>query len=117
LGETFFTTIGPGGEELVSGGFAMASTVSSGGEQHDGLERRRANRLLWRGEQAVLREGDFIVLGKVGEDKAIVQSTKSPQPILCWAKNESLTLSQPDTEIIVERLNKAVKRAKLRYKY
>src|SRR5215813_4487035 len=31
---------------------------------------------------AVLRDGDFIVLGKVGEDKAIVQSPQSPHPRL-----------------------------------
>src|SRR5258708_3915610 len=31
---------------------------------------------------AVLRDGDFIVVGKVGEDKAIVQSPQSPRPSL-----------------------------------
>src|SRR5215467_12531707 len=31
---------------------------------------------------AVLRDGGFVVVGKVGEDKAIVQSPKSPQPRL-----------------------------------
>jgi ATP-binding cassette, subfamily B, bacterial HlyB/CyaB len=31
---------------------------------------------------AVLRDGGFVVVGKVGEDKAIVQSPKSPQPSL-----------------------------------
>jgi ATP-binding cassette, subfamily B, bacterial HlyB/CyaB len=31
---------------------------------------------------AALRDGGFIVLGKVGEGKAIVQSTRSPQPTL-----------------------------------
>jgi subfamily B ATP-binding cassette protein HlyB/CyaB len=31
---------------------------------------------------AVLRDGGFVVIGKVGEDKAIVQSPKSPQPSL-----------------------------------
>jgi ATP-binding cassette, subfamily B, bacterial HlyB/CyaB len=31
---------------------------------------------------AVLRDGDFIVLGKVGEDRAIVQSPRSPHPSL-----------------------------------
>src|SRR5499427_7342408 len=31
---------------------------------------------------AVLRDGDFIVLGKVGEDRAIVQSPQSPRPSL-----------------------------------
>lgn len=31
---------------------------------------------------AVLRDGDFVVLGKIGEDKAIVQSSKLPHPSL-----------------------------------
>src|SRR5215831_15354965 len=31
---------------------------------------------------AVLRDGDFIVLGKVGEDRAVVQSPQSPRPSL-----------------------------------
>src|SRR5215475_8156177 len=31
---------------------------------------------------AVLRDGDFIIIGKVGEDKAIVQSPQSPRPSL-----------------------------------
>src|SRR5258708_27615337 len=31
---------------------------------------------------AVLRDGGFVVIGKVGEDKAIVQSPKSPPPSL-----------------------------------
>jgi subfamily B ATP-binding cassette protein HlyB/CyaB len=31
---------------------------------------------------AVLRDGDFVVLGKVGEDKAVVQSSKLPHPSL-----------------------------------
>src|SRR5215469_6967014 len=31
---------------------------------------------------AVLRDGDFIVLGKVGEDQALVQSPQSPRPSL-----------------------------------
>src|SRR5215475_131893 len=31
---------------------------------------------------AVLRDGDFIVLGKVGEDRAVVQSPQSPLPSL-----------------------------------
>src|SRR5215472_8886229 len=31
---------------------------------------------------AVLRDGDFIVVGKVAEDRAIVQSSQSPRPSL-----------------------------------
>src|SRR5215831_11750494 len=31
---------------------------------------------------AVLRDGDFVVLGKVGDDKAVVQSSKLPHPSL-----------------------------------
>jgi subfamily B ATP-binding cassette protein HlyB/CyaB len=31
---------------------------------------------------AVLRDGDFIIIGKVGEDKAVVQSPQSPRPSL-----------------------------------
>src|SRR5215467_696338 len=31
---------------------------------------------------AVLRDGDFLVLGKVGGDRAIVQSPQSPRPSL-----------------------------------
>ena len=29
---------------------------------------------------AVLKDGDFLLLGKVGDDKVVVQSTKTPRP-------------------------------------
>src|SRR6185312_6265359 len=31
---------------------------------------------------AVLKDGDFLLLGKVGNDKVVVQSTKTPRPAL-----------------------------------